>query len=387
MKLNPTAFGRLYLTSFILAMLMLAGCATPLEKGWSLFSEGKYNEAREAWAKDHPKLLSRIDAAEAMVKYYNQLLDVEKTKDNHKILDAGNKVIDQDKFKNKEWLQKSPTLTQYLAYATKARDKALEIIHAKASKEFDESYNCGKEKFGLELYKDALNCFEDARVISEKYPSLSLIKLDMDGFVEAAKQAIEIAAQIEEEIKRFEAEKREAIEEERKLEEERRKKAEAEIQVAKAAERQRLLEEEEKRRVEEEKKRKWMAFLQKGKPFRPLVAAIGIPTKGHGKLAIGKTEKWQGGAAFPAVKKLKLKAEDVFSLEMVIPRKFELTYLRNYSTAKGNMMKIPQTIGQNKHYYSEGYKGGRFYTEIKNTRDENPDYEIKGIIYKVPVIH
>jgi hypothetical protein len=100
------------------------------------------------------------------------------------------------------------------------------------------------------------------------------------------------------------------------------------------------------------------------------------------------TQKWQAGAKLPSIKKKNLKSEDVFALEVVIPRNYELTYLRNYHDESGSLLKIPTTSGGNRHYYTEGYKGGRFYMEIKNNRAQDKDkYEIEGTIYKIPVIH
>ncbi len=264
--------------------------------------------------------------------------------------------------------------------------------------QYNLAISCGKTRFERDEYEDAKVCFKLASKIGEK--NTKRIKAeDTESMLAAVGQAVEIARQMEEERvralarqRREEEQQRQMIAEQMRFAEMQRKLFEKQQKIeearAKAAEIARLKAEKERQRKEALRKKRWQDFLAKGKPLKPLVAVVGIPSKGKGRLSKKNAkQKFQGSAQFPLLKKKKLRVQDLYALEIVVPGSYKLTYLRNYHKKKGSMLKIPQNLGGKKHYYTEGYKGGRFYTEVQNVKGKQSKYKVKAVIYKIPVVH
>jgi hypothetical protein len=269
--------------------------------------------------------------------------------------------------------------------------------------EFDKNLECAKQNFMEEAYKDAMVCINKADAYVKKYKRVRFNTDDLDYVRDSTEQAIEIQRQIEaekarmaeEERKRIEEENRRIAAEELRKERERQQTERAKIRLARAAERQRLMKLAEERRKEaerqrkiEERNRRWRAFLAKGAPLKPLVTTVLRPSEGIGTLAKGKKQKWQGGSQLPRPKDKTIKSEDVYALEVEVPKSHKLTYLRNYykkTTRERNMLKSPKTQGGKRSYYTENFKGGRYYIEVQNQKSTDKKYEIKARIYKIPV--
>ncbi len=269
--------------------------------------------------------------------------------------------------------------------------------------EFDKNLECAKGHFLEEAYKDAMVCIRKADAYVKRYKRVRFNVDDLDYVRESTEQAIEIQRQIEAEKARIAEEERKRIEEENKRiaaeelrkERERQQTEKARIRLARASERQRLIKLAEERRKEAERKRKieernrrWRAFLAKGAPLKPLVTTVLRPSEGIGTLAKGKKQKWQGGSQLPKPKDKTIKSEDVYALEVEVPKSHKLTYLRNYykkTAREKNMLKAPRTQGGKRSYYTEDFKGGRYYIEVENQRSNEKKYEIKARIYKIPV--
>lgn len=354
------------LTWALFIAILLSACS-PLQQGWGHFEKGEWDEAAAKWAEsEQPELQHRAHAAKQMMELNAQ---AEKTSNKQKANQLYIDLVNLNKWtKEKEnWLEKNKDL---LAIYDKAQ-KAVEAARAEVQAAYDRQINCGKENFNNEEYQKALDCFADADKNRDIYRNLWIKTDDVSALIDASKQAIEIQQRIEEERRQAEIARQKALEEERQR-----------------IEAMRIAEEEKKRLLEEEKKRKWQEFLAKGKPFKPLVTTVGIPAKGSGTLKKrGAKQKWQGGARLPTVKKKKLRAEDIYALEIVVPKYFRVNYLRNYSKSKGSLLKSGQNIGGRVHYYSEAYKGGRFYTEVERVAGQEDKYDISATIYKIPVIH
>ena len=269
---------------------------------------------------------------------------------------------------------------------------------------FDKYLKCGKAEFLNEDYDAAMTCLNSAAALGEKYPDMDFNRDELKYVTESTQQAIEIQKAMEAERQRVAEAKRKKIEEElrqeaerqRKIEEERRKVEEERIRQARAAERKRLQEIERQRQIEAEKQRKideknrrWRAFLEKGAPMTPLVTTVLKPSQASGTLKKKKKQKWQGGSQLPAPKDKSIASEDVYALGVEIPRKYSLTYLRNYFHKKKNApdrLKAPITQKGKRSYYTEDFKGGRYYLEIKNDRaGDKEKYHIRTHIYKIPV--
>jgi len=269
---------------------------------------------------------------------------------------------------------------------------------------FNKNLKCGKAKFLNEDYDAAMICLNSATKVGKKYPDMEFKRDELKYVIESTRQAIQIEKAMEAERQRVAEEKRKKIEEElrleaerqRKIEEERRKQEEERIRRAKAAERKRLQELEKKRRIEAEKQRKideknrrWRAFLRKGAPMKPLVTTVLRPSRASGTLKKKKKQKWQGGSQLPKPKDKSIASEDVYALGVEIPKNYSLTYLRNYYHKKRNApdrLKAPITQKGKRSYYTEDFKGGRYYLEIRNDRAGNKKkYHIRTHIYKIPV--
>ena len=260
----------------------------------------------------------------------------------------------------------------------------------------------GKQLFLEEEYGKTMISVNKAYAIVNNNPKIKFDTADLEYLKLSAMQAIKIQKAIEEERrrmaekerKRIEEENRKAAEEARKIELEKQRVEAEKIKMARAAEKARLKREEEKRRKEAERKRKieernrrWRAFLKKGAPLKPLVTTVYRPSVGIGKLKRKKSQKWQGGSQLPKPKDKSIASEDVYALEVEIPKTHKLTYLRNYSSKKARSLLSPaRTQGGKRSYYTENFKGGRYYTEVKNEKAKKKrDYELKARIYKIPV--
>jgi len=295
-----------------------------------------------------------------------------------------------------------------LKLAQEEKERQLKLARERERKNriasFNEKLDCGKQNFLNEDYDAAMACLNSATEIGEKYPDLDLKRDDLDYLIKSTLQAIEIQKAIEAEQQRVAEEKRKRVEEQlrleaerqRKIEEERRKKEEEKIRLARAAERKRLKEIERQRQIEAEKQRKideenrrWRAFLKKGAPMKPLVTTVLRPSRATGSLKRKGKQKWQGGSQLPRPKDKSIAAEDVYALGVEIPKNYSLTYLRNYyhpKKAKTDHLRAPVTQKGKRSYYTEDFKGGRYYLEIRNDRARKKDkYNIRAHIYKIPV--
>ncbi|MDT8448485.1 MAG: hypothetical protein RRB13_16460 [bacterium] len=362
--------------------LFLASCATPMSRGWEHFSKAEWDKARAEWSQSkEPDLTKKADAAEKMFALHEKAEAAEAKGQEESETKLRLAILAQDQWPKDEWTKGNKELVAILA---KAQDKKTQMT-AKLQAAYDAGIKCGKENFMADEHEKASECFKSAQAAEGAYKGIDLKTEDVSFMIAAVDQALEIQRQMEEERRAAEAAKA-------RFEAEQKARIEAAMAAARSArqaeELKRLEEERERQRIEAEKKRRWMAFLSKGHPLKPLVATVGIPSVGTGKMTKkGEDKKWQGGAQFPILKKKGMRAEDLFALEIVVPRQLKANYLRNYSNSRGSMLQFPQISGDNKHYYTEGYKGGRFYTEVESVVDGPVDYKVQGVIYKIPVVH
>ncbi len=269
--------------------------------------------------------------------------------------------------------------------------------------DYDAQVECAKAQFLEENYDKSMSCVRKAYGYVQRHKDVKFNTDELDYIKQAAEQAIAIQKAIEEEKLRMAEAERKQIEEanrlaaeaERKLEEEKQRREQEEMDRAREVERKRLVRLAEARRKEAERKRKieernrrWRAFLKQGAPLKPLVTTVLKPSDGIGTLERGKRQKWQGGSQLPKPKDKSIAAEDVYALEVEVPKTHKLTYLRNYykkDSRQKNVLKAPKTQGKKRSYYTENFKGGRYYTEVKNEKSGSKKYEIKARIYKIPV--
>ncbi len=444
--------------SFLLVVAVIfTGCASHLEKGWEHYQKGMYKQAQGEWLlekeEDLSEQIGKAEAAVAIVELNGKSEQAKTAGDYQKLLRYSMGIVEKDKWDNKDWLEKSPILKEYIdnahimveeayygillqhkeqkywvdlkkeyeeyeeycsTYSKEPSERntalyqvALDEIKKRASTiaAFDEQLECGKEKFLNEEYDEAMICLNKASGYVDKYPNIKFNTDELEYVMQSTEQAMRIKKAMEEEKQRMAEEERIRIEEanrlaaeaERKLEEERRRQEEEKIKLARAAERERLIKQEEERRKEAERQRKidernrrWRAFLKKGAPLKPLVTTVLKPSYGTGKLKMGEKEKWQGGSKLPKPKDKTIASEDVYALEVEVPKTHKLTYLRNYykkNKREKNMLAAPKTQGGKRSYYTENFKGGRYYVEIKNEKSKQQKYEIKSRIYKIPVTH
>jgi len=382
----------------ILTLAMLGGCSTPLSKGWDAFEKDQFDAAGKEWSlaeKEEVKsLVKKAETAQKIVSLDQKAQAAEAKKKRHSSNQYRIYITLADKWPKDKWIDRSPTLKGIM-------DHSIEVVAQTRTAQqtaYDNAISCGKTQFKADEYHKAKACFNKAKKIQKSYKKLRIKTTDIEFMTVAVNLAIEIERQMEAERRaaeaaqrRFEAEQA-AIMARQLREAEAKRLAAVARHKAEEAKRQaeelaRLKIEQEKARVEAEKKRRWMAFLRKGRPLKPLVTTVGIPSIRKGKFSrIGQKIKFQAGAQFPILRKKGLKAEDLFALEISINRDDKATYLRNYSKSRGNLLQMPQTVSGRKHYYTEGYKGGRYYTEVENVRPSN-NYEVKAVIYKIPVVH
>ncbi|MBU3914204.1 hypothetical protein KKA14_01585, partial [bacterium] len=405
---------------------------------------------------DLSEVKAKADAAIVMVKLNNQATEAKASGDDQTLMKHSLAIIALDKWKNKDWLLKSPILQEYLnnahamvnnahamvedvhyrtmlsyneqkqwtdlkkdyssyegyckKYAIPVSDRITKLIAA-ADKELSQiisdNVECGKKKFLEESYDEAMTCLKTASMWVKKHPELKYDTDQLDYVTQSTEQAIRILKDIEEERQkerqqmaeaerlRIEEANRIVAEAEAKIEAERRIAEEEKIKLAQAAEKEKLRKLEEERRIEAERKRqieeqdrRFRAFLKKGAPVKPLVTTVMRPSYGIGDLRIEKTQKWQGGSLLPKPKDKSIASEDVYALEIEVPKTHKLTYLKNYyekSSVEKNMLSAPRTQGESRSYYTENFKGGRYYLDVKNEKSETPKYELKARIYKIPV--
>ncbi|MCP4752260.1 MAG: hypothetical protein GY866_15305 [Proteobacteria bacterium] len=477
MRIQRIKPDRLSFGLLVLMVLLATGCVSHLKKGWNHFEKGEYLPAQGEWAQSKEpvlaELVAKAGAADAIVNYHRKIEESKASDDRDGMLENSLLLVAQDKWANKDWLQRSPLLQKYLddahisieeeyfrilsafqeqknwdalkesffKYKTEycgkldrqpsqrnvaLLDEAEDEIEkerrrreaeerrreaearriAKLKETFDRKLKCGKNSFMAEEYEAAMECLNVATEIVRNNPDVTFDTDELEYVVKSTEQAIDIRNRMEEEKLRVAAVEKERIEEElkeeaerlRKIEEEKQRIVEEKIRLARAAEAKRLKEEEEKRRKEaerqrkiEEKKRRWRAFLKKGAPLKPLVTTVMKPSKGSGSIKKKKKKKWQGGSQLPKPKDKTIASEDVYALGVEIPKEYKLTYLRNYydeSKNKKNMLKAPVTQGGKRNYYTEEFKGGRYYIEVQNQRSvEKNKYELRSHIYKIPVTH
>ena len=370
------------LISSVVMMLAFSGCS-PLSKGWSAYEKNDFDTANTEWGKsEKPELTKRIAAVKRMIKFDQKAKNSKKRRTK---VQAYINILSQDKWAEEKWAQKSPTIKNILEEA----HKAVELERPRLQKQYDASVECGKKFYMEDEYEQADKCFDSAHKATITYKGLTPRRTDFKEMASAVKQGIELRREMERERLAAIA-KQKAYEEEqqRLLEEAKAAAAQLQAEAEREAELQRIREEEARQLAEAKKKKRWMAFLAKGKPLKPLIAVVGVASKGKGRnMKKGDVVKWQGSAKFPSFKKKKLRAEDLYALEIVVPASYKANYLRNYSKSGGNLLKMPSSSKGKKHYYTEGYKGGRFYTEVKNLKGKNSKYKIKATIYKQAVIH
>lgn len=290
----------------------------------------------------------------------------------------------------------SPRISKLGKLAEEMEKKVLAL-----NEKYKENFNCGRKYLLKEDYQKSVKCFQNAIQLTKELPEAKINTEEAEYLLAATLQSLEIQKALEAEKKKIaaaekakiEAENRRKAEEARKLEEARKAEEDRKIAMAKKAEAKRLKALAEKRRLEEKRKReleernrRWRAFLKKGSPLKPLVTTLGIPSKGRGTLALKKKQKWQAGAQLPRVKNKNIKAKDIYALGISVPKSYKLTYLKNYhGKSQQNLLRPPKTQQGKRFYYTEDYKGGRYYTEVQNRKDRKGKYQIKAIIYKIPV--
>jgi hypothetical protein len=362
------------------------------------------------WLKKSPVLQAYLDDAHISVEegYYNLFNNFETDKDWEAIKTGYPDYQQYVATYNKETsaritAQYDAALLELKKIADEKERKARERARrARLQADVHEQIVLGKQLFLDEEYKNTMVSVNKAYAIIKKNPGIKFETGDLEYLKLSALQSIKILKAIEEERqrmaakerKRIEAANRKAAKAARKIELETQRVKAIKIKMAAAAEKVRLKKEEKKRRVEAERKRKieernrrWRAFLKKGAPLKPLVTTVYKPSVGIGKLKVKKSQKWQGGSQLPKPKDKSIAAEDVYALEVEIPKTHKLTYLRNYSAKKAKSLLSPaRTQGGKRSYYTENFKGGRYYLEVKNERAKKKiDYETKARIYKIPV--
>jgi len=368
----------------LITLAMFGGCATPLSKGWEAFEKDQFDVAGTEWSlakKEEVKILvKKAEAAQKIVTLDQKANAAKAAKKQHQAVQYRIYITLVDKWAQDKWVERSKTLQAIL-------DKSLGVVSAAKiaqQKRYNAAVACGKDQFKADEYQKSKACLKKAAVIARSYKKMTLKTVDTEFMTVAIDQALRIEREME-------AERRAAEAAQKRFEAKEAAQLAAQLIIAKAKQQAeelaRLKIEQEKARIKAEKKRRWMAFLSKGRPLKPLVTTVGIPSSRKGKFKkIGQKIKFQAGAQFPILRKKGLKAEDIYALEISVNRDDKATYLRNYSKSKGSLLQMPQVVSGRKHYYTEGYKGGRYYTEIENTRPSNK-YEIKAVIYKIPVVH
>lgn len=319
--------------------------------------------------------------------------------------------------KKSQWALMSKEYTNYQTYCTQTiryceavspriekLGKLANRMKAKvalAQKKYHANFSCGRKNLLKEFYQKSVDCFQSAVNVGRDVPEAGINTDEAEYLLAAAKQSLQIQRALEEEKRKA------AVAEKRRIEKENQKKAEKarrveaalkaaedqKIALAKKAEAARLRKVAAKRRAEEKRKReleernrRWRAYLKKGSPLKPLVTTLGVPSKGRGTLALKKKQKWQAGAQLPKVKNKHIKSKDVYALGISIPKSYKLTYLKNrHGKNRQNLLRPPRTQQGKRFYYTEDYKGGHYYTEVQNRKDKKGKYEIKSIIYKIPV--
>jgi len=370
------------LIASVAMMLALSGCS-PLASGWSAFEKNDFDTAKAEWGKsEKPELAERIDAVKRMIQFDQEATN---SKDRRTKVQAYINVLSQDRWPEEKWAQKSPAVKTLLEKAS----NAVELEKIRLQKQYDANVDCGKKSYLEDEYEKAQECFNSANKTANTYKGITVQRADFKEMADAAEQGLELQREIERERLAAIAKQKAYEEEQKRLMAEAKAKAEQEADLKKKeAELQRIREEEARQKVEAEQKRRWMAFLSKGKPLKPLISVVGVPSKGKGRnMKKGDVVKWQGSAKFPEIRKKKLRAEDLYALEIVVPASYKVDYLRNYSKSRGNLLKMPSSSKGKKHYYTEGYKGGRFYTEVTNLKGKASKYQINATIYKQAVIH
>lgn len=362
-------------------MWILSGCSSPLSRGWDFFAKDLYDQAKQEWGPlNQQDLIDKADAAVKMTELHQKAEEAKAKGDRRTEVQSRLAIVAADKWPKDEWYKKSKALTAIVEASLATIEEERKAQQAK----YDQNIACGKEAYQADDYEKAEKCFDAATAATNAYKGITLKTEDLSTMMAAVTQAMDIQRQMEAERKAAEEAKRLYEEEQARILAAQLKEAEDKKQAEEIA---RIKAEEARQKAEAEKKRRWMEFLAKGRPLKPLVAIVGFPSSGSGTFAkLGEKAKFQGGAQFPILKKQNLKAEDIYALEIVINKDDKATYLRNYSTEKGDLLTMPQAVSGEKHYYTEGYKGGRFYTEVENEREGN-EYKIKAVIYKIPVVH
>lgn len=337
--------------------------------------------------------------------------------DGHTLVEAAYFGIINGYANEQNWVEAKKEFEAYAAYtkqyglSVSKRNNDLNALadvelekRKKVLAAFDQNLECAKKQFLEEQYNKAMECIKEADALVESNKMVRFNVDDLDYVRQSTEQAIEIQRQIEaekarmaeEERKRIEEANKRAEEEAARLEAERQQQENAKIRLARAAERQRLIQlaeerkkEAERQRIIEERNRRWRAFLAKGAPLKPLVTTVLQPSEGIGDLPKGQRQQWQGGSQLPKPKDKTIESKDVYALEVEVPRTHALTYLRNYfkeeEEREKNMLKAPKTQGGFRSYYTEDFKGGRYYVEVENEKSDDPKYDIKARIYKIPV--
>jgi hypothetical protein len=352
------------------------------------------------WLEKSPVLQEYLDNAHLTVEegYYNVFLKYKKQKKWKKIKSG---YADYEEYCSANSKEPSARVTELYKEALAALQKAAarRALQAKVDKQVE----CGKNRFLEEKYDAAMVCVNRGSAIVKKNPKAKLDTNELDYLKASVLQAIKIQKAIEAEKQRVAEENRKRIEEEnrkaaeaaRVAELKKRTEEERRIARAEAVDRARLRREEakrrkeaEERRIKEERDRRWRAFLKKGAPLKPLVTTVFRPSEGVGKLKRGRRQKWQGGSQLPRPKDRSIASEDVYALEVEVPKTHKLTYLKNYSRKRAkSLLSPPRTQGKKRSYYTERFKGGRYYFEVKNEKSKKQGYDVKARIYKIPVTH
>ncbi len=449
MRIGKKRYNRFMYSMLVVVAMFFTGCASHLNNGWGVFEKGQYKEAKVEWdleeKEDVTEPKAKADAAIALEKFNKQANEAKAAGNDQELKKHSLSIIALDKWNNKDWLEKRPVLQEYLNnahamvedvhYKTMVKykkknqftrlkkdyyvykryckkntkpvseriAKLIVAVDKKLNQLITDNIACGKKKFLEESYDDAMKCLNTANRHVKNHPELKYDTQELEYVTQSTQQAIKILKDIEAERqrmaeaerKRIEEANRIAAEEERRLEEERRRLEEKKIELAQIAEKKRLRKLEEARRKEAERKRKieernrrWRAFLKKGAPMKPLVTTVMRPSYGIGKLKKGRTQKWQGGSQLPKPRDRSISSEDVYALEIEVPKTHKLTYLKNYYKKKSTekeMLSPPRTQGNRRSYYTENFKGGRYYLNIKNRKSKTKKYEFKARIYKIPV--
>ena len=86
MRIGKKRYNHFMYSMLVVVAMFFTGCASHLDKGWGMFGEGQYNEAKVEWDLEEKEDLSepksKADAAIEMVKLNTQATDAKTAGNN-----------------------------------------------------------------------------------------------------------------------------------------------------------------------------------------------------------------------------------------------------------------------------------------------------------------